>query len=107
MKKASAYSPTEECWLETLYSHGATASLKVDGVKYKKKKGTRSFLEICTNSVQLQQELLHVCYSCMLYYQNANEPVNYELIFLNLDRYGEPSTGTIKQNQGKSHRSAV
>lgn len=38
MKKASAYSPTEECWLETLYSHGATASLKVDGVKYKKKK---------------------------------------------------------------------
>lgn len=56
MKKASAYSPTEECWLETLYSHGATASLKVDGVKYKKKKkkGTRSFLEICTNSVQLQ-----------------------------------------------------
>lgn len=43
----------------------------------------------------------------MLYYQNANEPVNYELIFLNLDRYGEPSTGTIKQNQGKSHRSAV
>lgn len=41
MKKASAYSPTEECWLETLYSHGATASLKVDGVKYKKKKKKR------------------------------------------------------------------
>lgn len=37
-KKMSAYSYTEECWLEILYAHSAAASLKVDGVKYKGKK---------------------------------------------------------------------
>lgn len=44
-KKVSAYNPTEECWLETLYAHSATASLKVNGVKYKEKntRSTRSF----------------------------------------------------------------
>lgn len=68
-KKMSAYSHTEECWLEILYAHSAAASLKVDGVKYKGKKIQKA-QDPFWRLVPIQSNFsrnYYICYSCMFY----------------------------------------